>query len=104
MNTRSGGGRLEQPRACGIAANLGHDVACPEGGCALLHALGEAIPEDPQAVCPVEKLAGGKIGLVLWTLDELRQRMERDPAGWQNSLRSERSDARRQLAALRPRP
>jgi hypothetical protein len=104
MNTRSGGGRLEQPRACGIAANLGDEVACPEAGCALLHALGEEIPEDPQAVCPIEKLAHGDRGLVRWTLNELRQRMERDPAGWQNSLRSERSDARRQVAALRPQP
>ena len=104
MKTGSGAERVEQPRACGIAANLGHEVACPERGCALLHALGEEIPEDPQAVCPVEKLANGSIGLVLWTFNELRQRMERDPAGWQNSIRSERSNARRHVAALRPRP
>ena len=104
MNTGSSAECLEQPRACGIAANLGHEVACPEGGCALLHALGEEIPQDSQAVCPVEKLAHGDLGLVLWTLDELRQRMERDPAGWQNSLGSERSDARSQVTALRPQP
>lgn len=101
MNTGSSAERQEHPRACGIAANFGHDVACPEGGCALLHALGEEIPQDPQAVCPVEKLAHGDIGLVLWTLDELRQRMERDPVGWHDSVRSERPDGLRWATALR---
>lgn len=104
MNTASSAECPKQPRACGIAANLGHDVACPDGRCALLHALGEEIPENSKGVCPVERLAHGDIGLVLWTLDELRQRMERDPEGWQNDVRAERPDGLRWSAALRPRP
>jgi hypothetical protein len=103
MNTASNAEGIEHDRACGIAANLGHEVACPDGGCALLHALGEELPDDDQAVCPVEKLANGDIELVLWTLDELRQRMQRDPEGWQNAARVERSHGLRDVSASRRR-
>jgi len=104
VNTASSAERSEQARACGIAANLGHEVACPDGGCALLHALGEELPEDRRAICPVDKLAHGDIDLVLWTLDELRRQMQRDPDGWQNATRAERSRGLRHAAALRRRP
>jgi hypothetical protein len=103
MNTASNAERFEHGRACGIAANLGHDVECPDGGCALLHALGEELPKDPEAVCPVEKLANGDIDLVLWTLDELRQRMQRDPEGWLKVARAERSSGLSDIAARRRR-
>ena len=80
----------DEVRACGISAKLGYRLACPGDGCALLRALGEELPADPQATCPVEELAAGDNDLVLRTLDELRREMQSHLAKLR-SLRAERT-------------
>ncbi len=76
MDTSSRAIPSEKARTCGIAGKLGYKVACPEGGCSLLRALGESLPADRHAICPVEELAHGDNDLVLRTLDELRREMQ----------------------------
>lgn len=68
----------QSTRVCGIARKLGYTVECPPEGCSLLHAMGEELPEDDR-VCPIEELARGDNAVVLWTLDELRRELQRDP-------------------------
>ncbi len=88
------------PRSCGIASRLGHHVACPDGGCALLRALGEALPADPGAACPIDELAGADNELVLRTLDELRRDVERHPE-WKRARTATQTRAVRHADTLR---
>jgi hypothetical protein len=90
----------EAARSCGIAGRLGYAVVCPEGGCALLRALGDELPTDRRAVCPLEERAHGDNETVLRTLDELRREMQRHPAAFL-ALRAEATRARRHTDALR---
>ena len=104
MNTAACAECFDHSRTCGIAAKLGYGAPCPAGGCALLQALHQELPEDRQTICPVETLARGDNDLVLWTLDELRRQMQRDPEGWQSAVRADRSQGLRHAAAQRRRP
>ena len=99
MDTNACAHSSDEAPACGIAGKLGYRVACPESGCALLHALGEELPADRQAVCPVEELAHGDNDLVLRTLDELRREMQSHFAQLR-ILRAERSRGTRHANAL----
>lgn len=87
-------------RTCGIAHKLGNDVPCPPGGCALLRSLGEVLPPDAATICPIDELARGDNELVLWTLDELRRELERDPRAV-GGLRDERNRGSRHADIMR---
>lgn len=82
MDTASHADTSVEARTCGIAGKLGYTVACPDGGCALIRALGEDLPADSRVICPAEELARDGNTLVLWTLDELRREMEERPSAW----------------------
>lgn len=91
----------EDRQRCGIAARRGLEVDCPDGGCALLSALGYSSPVTPDG-CPVERIAerAGFAGTVVTTLDELRVELERSGMAL-SSARAVRSRAARHEAALR---
>lgn len=87
---------------CGIAAHRGFDVECPDGGCALLMALGLQPVTDPGETCPVEQIAldAGYDPSVVWTLDELRRELEGRGLALA-STRAVRSRDARHASALR---
>jgi hypothetical protein len=87
---------------CGIAARRGFDVDCPEGGCALLVALGFAPAPSPGDTCPIEEIAS-RAGFdpgVVRTLDELREELERTGTAL-SFTRAARSRDARHAQALR---
>lgn len=82
MDTASHADSSVETRMCGIAGRLGYTVPCPDGGCALIRALGEELPADCRVICPAEELARDGNELVLRTLDELRREMEQRTSAW----------------------
>lgn len=86
---------------CGIAARRGVQVDCPDGGCTLLTALGNTSAASDDG-CPVEQIAERARfdASVVWTLDMLREELER--SGMPLSLaRAQRSRGARHEDVLR---
>jgi hypothetical protein len=68
-----------QRRRCGIAARLGAEVPCPDGGCRLLTNLGFDLAREHGDTCPIEECAeaSGFDPTVVRALDELRRELDR---------------------------
>lgn len=86
---------------CGIAARLGVEVTCGQGGCTLLAALGHEPRGDRTELCPVEAIAAraGYEPVVLRTLDELRKELDRVGVSL-SATRATRTQHARHAAAL----
>jgi len=107
---RSPAGRLDTAstgrphRRCAIAARLGHELACPEGGCRLARELGLAPDPDALWPCPLEVLAlrAPRCPLAIVTIDGLRRRLERGRRDGQRRVREERAHRRTGAVLRRP--
>ena len=83
-----------RPRSCAIAARLGEELTCPDGGCRLARELGMVPDADGLWPCPLEVLAlrAPESRLTIVTIDGLRRTLERGPRwGRERRLREERA-------------
>jgi hypothetical protein len=97
-----GGSLGRRRRRCGIAARLGAEVPCPDGGCRLLTNLDFDLPREHCATCPIEECAEASWfdPTVVRTLDELRRELDRVGTAL-SAARATRSRSARHDEALR---